>query len=242
LETDVLERLEKLQELADEIDRIEARRRSAAQEKERVEESLGKAERALAEKEERARAVDMERRKRELFLKGERERMARVKGRLGDVKTSREYQAVLAEIAAAKQNITDQESAQVGDMQELETVGTEIESLQGSIGEIRSQLEKADGDLQQIVSETDEKMVQHRQEEATLLKTLPSAVVDRYRLIRSRRGGLAVVPARDEACTACFMRIPPQLYIEVIRRSRVVQCPNCHRILVPPKPEAEAAQ
>lgn len=241
METDVLERLEKLQALADEIDRIEAKRRGAVQEKERVEEALGRAERALADKEERARSVDMERRKRELFLKGERERMARVKGRLGDVKTSREYQAVLAEIAAAKQNITDQESAQLGEMQELETVGAEIESLQGSIAQIRGHLEKADGDLRQIVAETDETMAHHRAEEGTLLKTLPSGVVDRYRLIRSRRGGLAVVPARDEACTACFMRIPPQLYIEVIRRSRVVQCPNCHRILVPPRPSEAAS-
>jgi predicted nucleic acid-binding Zn-ribbon protein len=45
------------------------------------------------------------------------------------------------------------------------------------------------------------------------------------------------VEARDEACTACFMRIPPQMYIEVIRRSKVLQCPNCHRILIPPAAE-----
>ncbi|MBE0618548.1 MAG: hypothetical protein IH608_11580 [Proteobacteria bacterium] len=239
MEADVLGLLEKLQEVADEIDRLEARRREATQERERVQGALEKAEGAMAEKEERARAIDIERRKRELVLKAERDRMARVKGRLGDVKTSREYQAVLQEIASAKQNISEQEEAQLREMQELETVEGEIKTLRGELQEVAANLEEAKRSLADVLGQTDAAVAKCKADETAMLKSLPREVVDRYRLIRSRRGGLAVVQARDEACTACFMRLPPQMYIEVIRRSKVIQCPNCHRILIPPKVSAE---
>ncbi len=240
MEGDVLGLLEKLQAVADEIDRLEARRRTASKEKESADEATRKAQDALHEKEERSRALDMERRKRELLLKAEKEKLARVKGRLGDVKTSREYQAVLAEIAAAKQTISDQEEAQLRELQDLETVGAEVEGLRAQVQETGEQLQAADRQLQEVLTQTEKEVADRKGEEASILKALPNEVVDRYRLIRSRRGGLAVVPAKDEACTACFMRIPPQMYIEVIRRSKVVQCPNCHRILIPPKQVAEA--
>jgi predicted nucleic acid-binding Zn-ribbon protein len=240
LEGDVLGLLENLQAVADEIDRLEARRRGAAKEKEGADEALAKIQGALQEKEERARAIDMERRKRELLLKAEKEKLARVKGRLGDVKTSREYQAVLAEIASAKQTITETEEAQLKELQELEAVGAELDGLRAGVQERTQALEAAERQLQEVLAQTEKGVGERKAEESAVLKALPKEVVDRYRLIRSRRGGLAVVQARDEACTACFMRIPPQMYIEVIRRSKVVQCPNCHRILIPPKQEPEA--
>jgi predicted nucleic acid-binding Zn-ribbon protein len=234
LEGDVLNLLERLQRVADEIDRFEAHRRAAEEEKNRVEDNLRRAEGNLAEKEQSAHELDIERRKRELGIKAEKERMQRVKARLGEVKTSREYQAVLAETSSAKQNIADQEDALLKEMEQLDAGGAEIGELRASVQGIREDLEEATAKLDAVVGETEDGISDRKSQEDAILKVLPTEVVDRYRLIRARRGGLAVVEARDEACTACFMRIPAQMYIEVIRRSRVIQCPNCHRILIPP--------
>jgi predicted nucleic acid-binding Zn-ribbon protein len=235
LEVDVLGLLANLQSVADEIDRLEARRRGAREDKERAEASLRAAESALAEQEERRHNVDIERRKREMLLKAEKEKSQRVKSRLGEVKTSREYQAVLAEIGASKQTISDQEEALLKDMESLEGIEGEVGTLKGRVESLKAELEAAERQLESALAETEQATIDRKGEESDILKTLPVEVVDRYRLIRMRRGGLAVVEARDEACTACFMRIPPQTYIEVMRRSKVIQCPNCHRILIPPK-------
>jgi predicted nucleic acid-binding Zn-ribbon protein len=241
LEEDVLSLLARLQGVADEIDRIEAKRRAATEARERVEGDLLGAEETLAQCRERLHNFDIERRKRELAVKAERDRMQRVKSRLGEVKTSREYQAVLAEISAAKQTVTENEEALTKDQEVLETTAKEIQDLEGKVHGIQGDLEVAAIDLETVLAETEQVMAQRKAEEAEVLKALPVSVVDRYRLIRTRRGGLAVVEARDEACTACFMRIPPQTYIEVIRRTKVIQCPNCHRILVPPSQPFEPA-
>ncbi|MHB8765275.1 MAG: zinc ribbon domain-containing protein [Deferrisomatales bacterium] len=234
MEGDVLDLLGKLQQVADEIDRLQAGRRAAEEERERIETARGGAQRELAAREERAHTLDIERRKRELALKAERDRMARIKGRMGEVKTSREYQAVLAETGAAKAAITEQEEAQLRDLQELEETTAQVEGLRARIAGMDETLAEVASRTQVVIAEADQGLAACKAEEAALMKALPIDIVDRYRLIRSRRGGLAVVPARNEACTACFMRLPPQTYIEVVRRSRVVQCPNCHRILIPP--------
>ncbi|MDF1554668.1 MAG: C4-type zinc ribbon domain-containing protein [Deferrisomatales bacterium] len=239
---DVLEQLEGLQRVADEIDRLDARRREATEQRDQVAESLSAAQAELGRSEEKAHTIDMERRKRELALKGERDRMARVKSRLGEVKTSREYQAVLTETSSAKQGIADHEEALAKDEQELESITAEVDHIKAKVAGIEEDLAAAERSLAKVAEETDGTVARHRAEESRLLEAMPAAVVDRYRLIRSRRGGLAVVQARDEACTACFMRIPPQMYIEVIRRSKVLQCPNCHRILVPPHPVEVTAE
>ena len=241
MEADVLSLLAKLQSVADEIDRLDARRRAAQEQRDRIEANLQAAERAAAGLEEKRHGLDIERRKREMTLKAEKEKMQRVKSRLGEVKTSREYQAVLAEIGSAKQTISDQEEALIKDMEGLEGIEGEMSQLKSQIEGMRQDLETASLELDGVLSDTEQATVDRKAEEAEILKTLPVDVVDRYRLIRMRRGGLAVVEARDEACTACFMRIPPQMYIEVMRRSRVIQCPNCHRILIPPSSPSNTA-
>lgn len=241
LEPDVLTLLARLQSVADEIDRIDGRRKAASEARDRIESDLLGAEESLGRCRERLHNLDIERRKRELSLKAERDRMQRVKSRLGDVKTSREYQAVLAEISAAKQTVTEQEEALVKDQEALDTVAKEIVDLEGRVEAVKGTLGTAATELEVVLADTESVMSKRKAEEAEVLKALPVNVVDRYRLIRTRRGGLAVVEARNEACTACFMRIPPQTYIEVIRRTKVIQCPNCHRILVPPSQPVEAA-
>jgi hypothetical protein len=238
LEADVLSLLGKLQRVADEIDRLEALRRTATEERDRADGALRTAQEALGQCRERLHNLDIERRKRELAVKSEKERMQRVKGRLGEVKTSREYQAVLSEIAAAKQTVTEQEEALLRDVESLEATGAEVKELEGRVEGITADLGNAARRLEEVLAETQEGISGRKAEEAEVLRALPNEVVDRYRLIRNRRGGLAVVEAKDEACTACFMRIPPQTYIEVMRRSRVIQCPNCHRILIPPSAPA----
>lgn len=241
MEVDVLSLLAKLQSVADDIDRLEARRKAATEERDRVEANLQGAQESLTQCRERLHNLDMERRKREMGLKAEKERSQRVKGRLGEVKTSREYQAVLTEISAAKQAVTELEEALNKDMEAVETTGGEIRELEARVEGMQGELDQAALALDSVLRDTEHSIEERKAEETEVLKSLPLEVVDRYRLIRMRRGGLAVVEARDEACTACFMRIPPQTYIEVMRRSRVIQCPNCHRILIPPQPVVEQA-
>ena len=51
--------------------------------------------------------------------------------------------------------------------------------------------------------------------------------------IRSRAigRGVAVVSVWKEVCDGCHMSIPPQLYNELQKSTRLLTCPNCNRII-----------
>ncbi|MCB1214812.1 MAG: hypothetical protein KDK66_04980, partial [Deltaproteobacteria bacterium] len=38
-------------------------------------------------------------------------------------------------------------------------------------------------------------------------------------------------------CQTCFIKLPPQLHIELLKEEKWLNCPNCHRLLYLP-PEA----
>lgn len=238
----ILDLLEKLQEVANKIDKLDARRKEAAEEKEKIDSALAKAHAGLEEKQKEQHAADMERRKHELKLKEEKERQARMKGRVGEVKTGREYQAVLAETNALKLSVQSIEEALLKDMEAFEAVSREVEEYKARIGSIEAQSASATSVYDEAVAQTESDILRYREEEKAMLKELPREVYDLYTMIRKRRGGLAVVEAKNEACTACFMRIPPQAYIEVVKKSVVYRCPNCHRILIPPKEREPAPE
>ena len=53
----------------------------------------------------------------------------------------------------------------------------------------------------------------------------------RYQLLLDRRGGVAVVEARNGACLGCNMHLPPQLFNSLYLAKEVQTCPHCNRLL-----------
>ena len=46
------------------------------------------------------------------------------------------------------------------------------------------------------------------------------------------RGGVGVVEVRNEICTGCRMKVPPQQYNRVLVMNTLETCQSCSRILV----------
>ncbi|PLX41517.1 MAG: hypothetical protein C0608_05355 [Deltaproteobacteria bacterium] len=231
----VLEQLGDLQGISDEIDKMELLRREALSELDAITERLEAARNVLEDREEKHHAIDIERRKKELQLREEKERHQRIKGRVGEVKTSREYQAVISETSSVKQAINQAEEGLLADMEALEGATNELKKAKETVAGIESEEAEAKAKYDKVCAETEEGISAGRAREREILNQMPPAIVSQYDLIRSRCGGVAVAEAKDEACTACFMKIPPQRYIEVLRANKVHQCPNCYRILIPPR-------
>ena len=53
----------------------------------------------------------------------------------------------------------------------------------------------------------------------------------RYRRIAEARRGVALAEAKDELCSACHVRIRPQMYAELLRTESIYVCDSCSRIL-----------
>ena len=56
-------------------------------------------------------------------------------------------------------------------------------------------------------------------------------LLSRYRRIAEARKGIALAEAKDELCSACHVRIRPQMYAELLRTENIHACDSCSRIL-----------
>ena len=63
-----------------------------------------------------------------------------------------------------------------------------------------------------------------------------------YDTLMKARKSLAVVEARDGLCTACHVRVRPQVFNEIRRGNTIHQCGSCHRILYFVQAAGQAAE
>ncbi len=75
-------------------------------------------------------------------------------------------------------------------------------------------------------------------ERKALTGRLRADVLRIYTMVQSKRGtGVAECPGG--VCRGCNVSLPPQLFNQLIRLDRVYQCPQCLRILLPPRVAAQ---
>jgi uncharacterized protein len=164
-------------------------------------------------------------------LKQGQEKLRKAKERLLEVKTNKEYQAMLTEIDTVEKSngrieeeilvLYDRIDEKKGFVKNHEK---DLKQYQGSYETERKQI---DAELSSIDGELE---IQQKKFEA-LVPGLKPELRRRYEMIKGRRNGIAVVSARNAVCSGCNINLPPQLYNELQRSEELICCPNCNRIL-----------
>jgi hypothetical protein len=161
----------------------------------------------------------------------EQENVKKAEGRLPTIKTQKEYVAVLKEIDTAKKmnkDIEDQIRAKDG---EIEVLKKEQEEKEGELASLREKVDSRQGEIAAVLAEYAQTESEKGSQRDVLLKDLPVQLRKRYQLLFDRRGGMAVVEARNGACLGCNMHLPPQLFNSLFQTQEIQSCPHCNRLL-----------
>ena len=171
------------------------------------------------------------RREKENLLQDEGRKATDKRMRMNRIKNIRELQALQHEVDQIKQANTQLEEELIGVMEDLEARTSilrerdaELSGLESAWGEQKAGLEAQAAQIEKEVAQTSA----GRQ---SIAAQLNGDLIQRYEMIFSRRGGMAVVAVSDGICQGCFMNIPPQLSNEIRKSERLHLCPSCHRIL-----------
>jgi hypothetical protein len=173
---------------------------------------------------------EKERKKKEKELELEKEKIKKYESRLYEVKTNKEYQALLKEIETAKQANDKEEEEIIEIMVKVEDLKKDFESTSKLLKEKEKVAEAEKKKLMGEMDSVDKTIVDLKQQRDNLLSVVDKTLRDTYSMLISRRGGTAVVNVKNGVCLGCFMNIPPQLFIEVTKNSRLILCPSCNRI------------
>jgi uncharacterized protein len=160
-----------------------------------------------------------------------RAKLSRLKDQLMTVKTNKEYTAMLHEIQMAEEQIRTEEDKILEIMEEMETKENNLKGAE-------QELLKRSSDLQENIRKTNESSPQLESELAKLCEEkiqkesqVGMELLSRYRRIADARKGIALAEAKDELCSACHVRIRPQMYADLMRTETIQACDSCSRIL-----------
>jgi len=226
-----LKALEELQQIDLESNEVRAELESIGPKRAELDVKVRDARRAYDEEKARLDGNERERRSIETLLGMERDKVKKWEGRLGEIRTPREYAALSREIDIAKKS-NDTQSEQ---LKALTAQAAEVQkALEERAEWLAEQEEAAQGGLQQLEERraaVEEKLRQLEARRAAAAAAVEPSLLSKYENIRKRRAGVAVAPVVGMSCRGCNRNVPPQLAITLQRANSIETCPNCHRII-----------
>ena len=225
-------------ELLWELQKIDLGLKSIKDEKDRYPKEMKKLdERQKVENEriqkekEKVESLEKMRRQKEGQLSLEQEKIKRSEGRMSEVKTNKEYQALLSEIEVIKEANSRMEEEILQVMGEIEDLKKDLSKREKDAGITLEKVEAERKELQEKMVRDEKVWSEQMERRKTLSQQIESKLVKLYDTLKEKRHGVGVVAVKQETCQGCFVNVPPQLFIEVQKNNALVRCPHCNRIL-----------
>ena len=185
-----------------------------------------------------------DKRKLEAELQDLESKLKKYNDQLMQVKTNNEYKAMQTEIEGVKAKVIGVEEKILELIYSAEAAERRVKDEEKAL-----ELQRKDAEARKSVVRAEEQQVK---QEASAAETafnearamLANDVLELFNRIAKTRNGIAVARAREERCQECNVRIRPQIFQEIRRNERIIQCDSCLRILyfVPEAPAPDAVQ
>jgi predicted nucleic acid-binding Zn-ribbon protein len=188
------------------------------------------------------RMVQSQKKRRELEaqVKDLKAQIGKYKRQLNEVKTNKEYTALLKEIEESQAQVDKLEEEFIAEMLVEDDVQKEIKSANQKFAEAQ---EKFSREKESIFRKKKEKEEQARvlaQQKEGLLPKIPQDQAGLYLRIFRKKAGIALSPVTDDFCSMCHMRVRPQVLNELNEGKKLILCENCGRILYWKEKKADA--
>ncbi len=226
-----LEALLILQDRDQKIKALQNQQKSLPREKKALEDKLATAKTLLDHAKQRVRENEVERRKLQLEVEGKRGAINKFKTQQQQTRKNEEFQAFNNEIKHFETDIQALEDRELVFMEEAETLNQTAASTDKEFARtdalIREQIARLEAGA--IASNT--RLQELETDHAKLAKGIPEDVAELYQRLFVKKGDAAVVPLDHEVCGGCRLKVPTQTVADVRAGKKIVQCPQCGRIL-----------
>lgn len=172
-----------------------------------------------------------ERRSLESQVIGVLEKITKLKGQTLDVKTNREYSALLEETKHLESQKDEDETKILEHMEEEEKLGRIKAQAQESLDREKQKLDALTREVRQQREALEKQLEEKGLARQEFASSIPAQALNKYDRIRAIRDGVALAFIEGTLCSECSVNLPPQLKIMVRKNNGLVLCPSCGRIL-----------
>jgi len=199
---------------------------------EAIQSALGEARKAVETIKTKLDATRKELRTREKDLEVANVKRQKLEAKLYEVKTNKEYSAVLLEIEEAKQEKAKTEEDILSLMEMQERLGVEIKEAEQRFKNREEQAKQDEATVRKKLGAVEQELSVQRAERQTRAQGLPAGLLASYDRISKARGGVAVAAVTSAAvCGGCRVSIRPQAMQELRTATGLILCESCGRYL-----------
>ncbi|MFC1807183.1 zinc ribbon domain-containing protein [Candidatus Omnitrophota bacterium] len=226
-----LEKLLKVQALDSEIYKLSAEKDDKPGEIKELQDSLEHETADMKAAEDNLQSLQLKHKEKEGDLKVKEEQINKLQGQLYQIKTNKEYTAMLHEIDGHKADNSLLEEDILKLMDEIDKAQADVAQEKSKFDDITK---KVDTDVKVIaarVKEIDGALSDLKAKREAMLPGVNESLRKTYERILEGKDGLAVVEVTNDSCGGCYMPLRSQIMNEIKLREHIVQCGSCQRML-----------
>lgn len=185
----------------------------------------------LTNLEEKAKSLSVKRKEEELDLASKEENVKKLTNQLFSLKTNKEYQTMLEQIAGLKTDASVLEENILKIMEEQDVLKEEVNKEKSYLTEEEKKLQEEKKKFDERIKEIGYTLNELVSKRSQVVPSVDKRIFSNYERILKGKDGLALVKIKDFSCQGCFMNVSPQVVNEIKMEDKIIFCEFCSRIL-----------
>jgi len=187
----------------------------------------------LDEIKQKAREIELEKKKLEVDAQAKRDQIAKYKTQQFQTRKNEEFQALSNEIKRYENDVQSNEDRQLELMEQAEKMKAGVAIAEKEHTQSKSQIQTQLSDLDGKIQAIEAQLQQLDAERKNLAQQIDEDLLDHYERLFANKGGMAIAPLEHEVCMGCHMKITTQTAVRARGNKEIVSCEQCGRILYP---------
>ena len=167
------------------------------------------------------------------------ERVGQLREQMNNVKSNKEYSAILVEVNTVKVDLEKHEEAALTLMGRVDMFQKELTEVDQKHTEQLARVKGAKGDVDTCLSEVDQELGELQSQKDEAEKKVPADAISTFNQVANIHSGETLAEVvevsrrtMDYSCGGCYMSIPVERVNALIsNHDNIVCCPSCGRIL-----------
>jgi predicted nucleic acid-binding Zn-ribbon protein len=226
-----LEQLLVLQDRAQQIRQVEQELKSVPLERKALDEKVAAASANLESIRDRARHVEVEKKKLELEVGARNESIARLRTQQYETRKNDEFAAMGREIERFQQEISKLEDQELQLMEQADQLKAQVAREEKETASAKEAIARQMTNLEEKQGALGRRLEELKKERAELAGTVDEDLLERFDRLFTSKGDAAVVALEHDVCTGCHMKVTTATAVRVKGGKEIVSCEQCGRIL-----------
>jgi predicted nucleic acid-binding Zn-ribbon protein len=159
------------------------------------------------------------------------QRIDKYEQHLKKLTSPKDYRALQREVDETKKLNEEIQETMLNLMEETEELENRIKEKDASLKQLKVQAESEKEEIIKKAENESQEKADLEKNKDEISRSLDQKNKDIYYDTLKKSGGIAIVPITNQVCNGCFLRIPPQVQIEIKKGNELIFCPRCHRIV-----------